>query len=176
MVSARLRQDRGDDDVTGRDAPKKRGPPRRLFVAPSPLGSSPRSGNEERAKEVHVRSQSGRAVASPEPIHARHVVVDRVDAQPPELGRHGGSTCPASPERLDVLDRETPLAVVPLRTGREVAGVRLRKGGEPAPGVGQRREFEVHPRPSVALLTLPFTCSGPSDRRERGPVSGETVC
>ena len=24
-------------------------------------------------------------------------------------------------------------------------------------------------------LTLPFTCGGPSDRRERGPASGETA-
>jgi hypothetical protein len=131
------------------------------------LRSSPGPGNDERAKDVHVRSQSGRAVAPPEPIHARHVVVDRVDAQPPELRRHGGSARPASPQRLDALDRETPLAVVPLGTGREVAGVLLRKGGEAAPGVGQRREFEVHrqrPRcPSNAAAKRPE-----GERREPG--------
>ena len=25
-------------------------------------------------------------------------------------------------------------------------------------------------------ITLPFTCGGPSDRRERGPAAGETAC
>jgi hypothetical protein len=25
-------------------------------------------------------------------------------------------------------------------------------------------------------ITLPFTCGGPSDRRERGPSAGETAC
>jgi hypothetical protein len=28
----------------------------------------------------------------------------------------------------------------------------------------------------VCLLALPFTCDGPSDRWERGPVSGATAC
>ena len=64
-------------------------------------------------------------------------------------------------KHLDARHRSTPETRVVVR--RAAAQTRAQSGGAFA-------------KPSCVLLTLPFTCDGPSDQGERGPPSGETAC
>jgi hypothetical protein len=67
-----------------------------------------------------------------------------LDTHALQLHRHTAGHNPAPLHGLDVLEGETALAVVLVRTGRKVGGVLFGERDEAHTGVGVRLQCEVH--------------------------------